>query len=131
LQRVGRGPNQIISDFYCVRLVAPQGSRPLACGKQSITLQAANFAVHDVTSFDRDQLCILPRNLGSGRGLALIGSWLKRNRVAKNGNVLGSSNESDAYDPNSQYKISKTKLSISMMAATPATESTKASLASW
>jgi hypothetical protein len=29
-----------------------------------------------------------------------------------------------------QYKISKTKLSISMMAVTPATESTKASLAS-
>jgi hypothetical protein len=32
---------------------------------------------------------------------------------------------------NGQYKISKTKLSISMIAVTPATESTKASLASW
>jgi len=30
-----------------------------------------------------------------------------------------------------QYKISKTKLSISMIAVTAATESTKASLASW
>ena len=31
----------------------------------------------------------------------------------------------------SQYKISKTKLSISMIAVAPATETTKASLASW
>jgi hypothetical protein len=31
----------------------------------------------------------------------------------------------------SQYKISKIKLSISMIAVTPATASTKASLASW
>jgi hypothetical protein len=30
-----------------------------------------------------------------------------------------------------QYKINKIKLSISMIAITPATESTKASLASW
>jgi hypothetical protein len=35
------------------------------------------------------------------------------------------------FEQGAQYKISKTKLSISMIAVTPATESTKASLASW
>ena len=33
-----------------------KGNSPFACGKQSVTLQATNFAVHDVTSFDRDAL---------------------------------------------------------------------------
>jgi hypothetical protein len=35
------------------------------------------------------------------------------------------------FEEGAQYKISKIKLSISMIAVTPATESTKASLASW
>jgi hypothetical protein len=33
-----------------------KGNTPLASGKQSVTLQAANFAVHDVTSLDCDDL---------------------------------------------------------------------------
>jgi len=35
------------------------------------------------------------------------------------------------FEEGAQYKISKIKRSISMIAVTPATESTKASLASW
>jgi hypothetical protein len=35
------------------------------------------------------------------------------------------------FEKSGQYKINKIKLSISMIAVTPATESIKASLASW
>jgi hypothetical protein len=35
------------------------------------------------------------------------------------------------FERDTQYKISKIKFAISMMAVTPATESNKASLASW
>ena len=35
--------------------------------------------------------------MGSGTGLALIGSLLEKNSVAENRNVIGSSNESGAY----------------------------------
>ena len=33
-----------------------KGNATLACGKQSVTLQAMNFALHDITSFDFDDL---------------------------------------------------------------------------
>jgi hypothetical protein len=67
-----------------------KGNASLACGKQSVTLQAANFAVHDVTSFDRDDLIFC---LATWAAEGIGSDWLI---VAKDKNA---ENESGAYVP--------------------------------
>ena len=46
--------------LVCVRLVASKevlkGNAPLTSGKQGVALQAANFALRDVTNLNRDDL---------------------------------------------------------------------------